>query len=55
MIIKNLANEVEEAFKNVKPDKECIRKNKTIQNISMLVSNKNSKLTDAQLQLCNIM
>ncbi len=53
--IKNLANEVEESFKNVKLDKECIRKNKTIQNISMLVSNKNSKLTDAQLQLCNIM
>jgi len=53
--ISILANEVQDTFKSVRLDKECIRKNKTIQNISMLVSNKNSKLTDAQLQLCNIM
>lgn len=53
--LTTLASEVQEAFKSVKLDKECIRKNKTIQNIFALVSNSNSKLTDAQLQLCNMM
>jgi len=53
--IANLAKDVEKTFKNVKQDIECIRKNKTIQNIFKLVSNKKEKLTDAQLKLCNMM
>lgn len=50
-----LAKDVEKAFKSVQQDMECIRKNKTIQNIFTLVSNKKEKLTDAQLKLCNVM
>lgn len=53
--ISALAKDVEKSFKNVKQDMECIRKNKTIQNIFTLVSNKKEKLTDAQLKLCNMM
>ena len=53
--ISALAKDVEKSFKNVKQDMECIRKNKTIQNIFTLVSNKKEKLTDAQLKLCNVM
>jgi len=53
--ISVLAKDVEKSFKNVKQDMECIRKNKTIQNIFTLVSNKKEKLTDAQLKLCNMM
>lgn len=53
--ISELAKDVEKSFKNVKQDMECIRKNKTIQNMVTLVSNKKEKLTDAQLKLCNMM
>jgi len=53
--ISILAKDVEKSFKNVKQDIECIRKNKTIQNIFTLVNNKKEKLTDAQLKLCNMM
>lgn len=53
--ISALAKDVEKSFKNVKQDMECIRKNKTIQNIFTLVNNKKEKLTDSQLKLCNMM
>lgn len=53
--ISVLAKDVEKSFKSVHQDMECIRKNKTIQNIFTLVSNKKEKLTDAQLKLCNMM
>lgn len=53
--INNLANEVKNKLKTVKQDKECIRENKLIQNITELVNIRHEKLTDAQLQLCNIM
>lgn len=53
--INALAKDVEKSFKNVKQDVECIRENKTIQNIFTLVRNKKEKLTDAQLKLCNMM
>lgn len=53
--ISVLAKDIEKSFRNVKQDTECIRKNKTIQNIFTLVNNKKEKLTDAQLKLCNMM
>lgn len=53
--IINLAEEIEHSVRNVKFDSQCIRENKTIQNIFTLVNNKKEKLTDAQLQLCNMM
>lgn len=53
--ITKLAEELEHSVKNVKFDGQCIRENKTIQNIFTLVNNKKEKLTDAQLQLCNMM
>lgn len=53
--ISKAAKEVQKSFKNVKQDIECIRENKTIQNMFTLVNNKKEKLTDAQLQLCKMM
>jgi hypothetical protein len=52
--IKKTAYEVEKSFNKVKKDAECIRQNKIIQNIFTLVNNKKEKLTDAQLELCNM-
>lgn len=50
-----VANELQYSLKGVKQDIECIRENKTIQNIVTLVSNRKEKLTESQLKLCNMM
>lgn len=51
----DMATELQDSLKGVKQDIECIRENKTIQNIVTLVKNRKEKLTEAQLKLCNMM
>lgn len=53
--INILSKEIKNKFKVVNYDRECISKNKIIQNITMLVNSKKEKLTEAQLQLCNVL
>jgi len=53
--INDLAKSIKGKYKVTNYDRECISENKVIQNITMLVNSKKEKLTDAQLQLCNIL
>lgn len=50
-IAKNINNKI----KITNYDRECISENKIIQNIVMLLNSKKEKLSEAQLQLCNIL
>ena len=53
--INDIAKNINNKLKVVNYDRECISENKKIQNITMLVNNKKERLTDAQLQLCNVL
>lgn len=51
----DIAKNINSKLKIINYDRECISENKIIQNIAMLVNSKKEKLTDAQLQLCNVL
>ena len=53
--INDIAKNINSKLKIINYDRECISENKIIQNIAMLVNSKKEKLTDAQLQLCNVL
>ena len=53
--INELAKKINSKLKVTNYDRDCISENKIIQNIAMLVNSRKEKLSEAQLQLCNVL